>query len=285
MKSIFCCKHLDWIVVVDNDYQAFVPFYSYYFTLFDQLEDYNYYNTDIIVTNISIKKMEKEVSIKCNNRSRIANNNPNEVMAVLAEFCTDDFLDQKRNNWCLFHGAAISLDKNNACLFLGSTGTGKSTLAYYLSYNGAYLCTDDMIIIDENTMQVLPFPKPVYLRSTDFLVKDDISSNNSLKYFLRFGNDEIKYPWLPEVALNKPVNISKIYLYYRDTEYKFVQLKQSQAFVNILMNSLLITDSKIHNSCIHKVVKSSRVFELRCNCLKQIHDLINEGDTPKRINI
>jgi hypothetical protein len=55
------------------------------------------------------------------------------------------------------HASAISLS-DNYILFMGKSGSGKSTIAAFLRDHGARVYSDDFTPVDYQTRQVLPFP-------------------------------------------------------------------------------------------------------------------------------
>lgn len=69
------------------------------------------------------------------------------------------------NPWNLYHGAAMHI-KGKTIVFLGDSGTGKTTLIAYLlntSKESMYLSEDVLIINSENNM-LIPYPRPLLLR-------------------------------------------------------------------------------------------------------------------------
>lgn len=64
-----------------------------------------------------------------------------------------------------FHGCAIRyLDET--IMLLGESRTGKTTLAMNYLNHGAKLISDDLVVIDNANIQVLPFKKPMGIRDT-----------------------------------------------------------------------------------------------------------------------
>lgn len=58
----------------------------------------------------------------------------------------------------VLHASAVSLPGRKSVAFLGNSGWGKSTMASSYHENGAYLITDDCLLIDtrESVVQVIP---------------------------------------------------------------------------------------------------------------------------------
>lgn len=61
---------------------------------------------------------------------------------------------------------AAVLEKNgHAVIFPAPPGSGKSTLTAYLAMNGWRLLSDEMALIDPNTLNVIPFVRPICLKN------------------------------------------------------------------------------------------------------------------------
>jgi hypothetical protein len=72
------------------------------------------------------------------------------------------------NDWMgVFHASAISR-KNRCMLFLGDSGSGKSTASAILMANGFDLLADDFVPVDAQTSEVLHFPAAVSIKKNAF---------------------------------------------------------------------------------------------------------------------
>ena len=84
-------------------------------------------------------------------------------------------------NWCiaatdfnrLIVHAAVLVKNNKAIVFPATPGSGKSTLSAYFALSGWKLYSDEMAIIDLETLKVMPLFRPVCLKNESiFLVKE-----------------------------------------------------------------------------------------------------------------
>ncbi len=72
-------------------------------------------------------------------------------------------LTKIKENFLALHSAVVE-KSGKAYLFLGATQAGKSTLTAYLCNNGLNYYSDDIAIIDQNTLRVYPYPRAIQLR-------------------------------------------------------------------------------------------------------------------------
>jgi len=68
------------------------------------------------------------------------------------------------NNHIGFHGAALVSHTQRSVLIFGKNNSGKSTYSVNLILNGYKLLSDDTIIYDAQSNQILAFPRPIGLR-------------------------------------------------------------------------------------------------------------------------
>jgi|GEM_PF-3357535 len=70
-----------------------------------------------------------------------------------------------RNKYSFFHGCAIRVNNKTIAIF-GPSRSGKTTLIMELLEYGHSLISDDLLVIDNETGEILPFKKPIGLRNT-----------------------------------------------------------------------------------------------------------------------
>lgn len=115
----------------------------------------------VLKVYISIK--ESYMLIKNGNRSKrmdIKNE------SVISNICGFIQLAQKSvMPWNLYHGAAMCI-KGKTVVFLGASGTGKTTLIAYLSkmIEESYYIAEDVLIINCKENCIYPYPRPLHLR-------------------------------------------------------------------------------------------------------------------------
>ncbi len=278
MRLIAYCWWLDWYVDIFCTYLPLVPFLRYYFRLYDLIEETTKIGKKTLYTNIEIKETSIGfVEVQCGCRRRNIVSNCNNVLGAVAEFCNDDFLEKKKEQWCLLHGAAVSFDGKTTDIFLAPTGIGKSTLAYYTCIHGASFCSDDLIIIDMEIGRLLPYPKPVYLRNTDFLCNGKVNKRAPwYQYRMLFAENEVKYPVFPRHCICAPIEPIGIHIYERGGLYQQTNMKKTEGFRELLINSMLITDTKCHNNQLVQLVQKYNIDRVCCNDLNDLLYNLNQ---------
>ena len=142
-------------------------------------------------------------------------------------------------DYTLLHAAAVALDKT-AFILAGKTQSGKSTLTAYLCTNGFTYLTDDISVIENRTLEVLPYRKSIMLRqgSLDVLKKHSIRINTN-KYIA--WNNELRYPYRPVVKRNNSTfKLGGIFILERNSDdlNSIRQLPPGDAFLEIMTSAL-----------------------------------------------
>lgn len=70
------------------------------------------------------------------------------------------------DSWLLLHGFVIGkTDVSEAVALVGASHSGKSTLGTYLLNNGYDYISDDLVIVNVNSLEIVPFTRPIHLRA------------------------------------------------------------------------------------------------------------------------
>jgi len=197
-------------------------------------------------------------------------------------------------NWCiaatdfnrLIVHAAVLVKNNKAIVFPATPGSGKSTLSAYLALSGWKLYSDEMAIIDLDTLQVKPLFRPVCLKNESISLvkqwfpqsiftgtakdtqKGDVAhlKINSLAEYKTFSPVEIVAIVFPKYQKNtqtEPFKISKI--------AGFEKLAGNSFNYNILGNTAFDT--------IQKLVERTQQVEINYSDLSDVDDLLTSEFT------
>ena len=138
----------------------------------------------------------------------------------------EDIISQRTDGFIL-HGSAIS-HKNNAILFSGSSGSGKTTIIETL-YNNKFadgIISDDLLVIDNG--KIYPILLPLKSRN---------SKDSSFTVITMSDTDEIRYVYNLSKNQNKPLDIKYIFFpKYGAEENELIWLNSFQKFDILIKN-------------------------------------------------
>ncbi len=148
-----------------------------------------------------------------------------------------------------FHGAAM-LKNEMLFLILGSTCSGKSTTSALLCMNGYSYLSDDIIPINNETLQVAAFPKPILIRNNNILY-DYKNPDEFFKLFdfriktlNSYNKIESRSPFYPKYVSSENnsnyYNIQKVFFLERKkniNESLCIPLDLGAAYFELLKNS------------------------------------------------
>lgn len=192
---------------------------------------------------IEITKQKNEYRVSTNDKNVITNN-PLQIV-------NDIMYENTQYPSCVMalHGAAVEF-KGNAYLFLASTTSGKTTLTSFLTQKGMGYITDDCILINRDTLEILPINMPMHLRNGGLQVLKKMNLN--LPKMLHLQNSAIdRYVYSPRNCVLSSIPIAKVYFILRNEKENNVNKMTSIHAMIRLMKSMIIpyriTDIDIKN--------------------------------------
>jgi len=154
-------------------------------------------------------------------------------------------------NWCIattahhyliFHAAVVAKD-DWAILFPGEPGAGKSTLCAALANRGWRLLSDEMALLDPQTLEVAPVPRPVSLKNESI---DVIRRFAPRAVFGDVANDTVKgtvsHMKPPTTSVQRasvPARVKAVVFprFERDAELEHRGKEKSQTLMGLATNS------------------------------------------------
>ncbi len=136
-----------------------------------------------------------------------------------------------------FHASVVEFG-GKAYLFATSTGSGKTTLAAYLIHNGFGYLSDDMAIIDTESLGVLSVGNTIHLRrgGLDVLRAADVALGN----IEPLGTGEaLRYPITPKTVAAKAVPLGGIF-FPRLSDKNFISPAASTSAISALMKYSIV---------------------------------------------
>lgn len=183
----------------------------------------------------------------------------------------------EKDKWYYMHGGAVER-YGKAFLFLGSTKTGKSTLITRLVTKGYSYLTDDVIPIYQENLNVVAFPKAIYLRDKRWV--SDCNNMFSIKSETIYLHNDERYVVCPKtcVLLNKQLPIAAIFDLRRNNQnrYNNTLLNKSLAFPILYMGSRSPYEMAKNRLMASALAQNIPVFSLEYDdpdvCIAQIID-------------
>ncbi|MSR14277.1 MAG: HprK-related kinase A [Gammaproteobacteria bacterium] len=90
---------------------------------------------------------------------------PLDAMVANIEWMTNWFVAMRVHHFLMFHAAVVADDFQNAVIFPGEPGAGKSTLCAYLIHHGWRLLSDEFTLIRDRSLEIHPFPRAIPLKN------------------------------------------------------------------------------------------------------------------------
>ena len=193
------CRVLDYCISVDFDD---LELYSNLVSLYGEYVKRGIHSKRRILNILVHKSENNSYNIQYDNCSFFTK----ELLSALKNiFCLNAFYC---NNIIALHGAAVSYN-SQAYIFLSATTKGKSTLTSFLTSNEFAYITDDCVLIDENTLNVVPFTTPIHLRAGGKEILERSGINLDSHHILM---DEIdRYVYIPKNIINMQLPVTRIY--------------------------------------------------------------------------
>lgn len=181
-----------------------------------------------------------------------------------------------RNDIFPMHGGGIAVS-GRACLFPASTQAGKTTLITYLTKTGYPYINDDYILIDTDTLNVVPDASPVHLRPESLPILESYGcSVNGIALKTERIN---RIVYTPECIQSEPLPVGDIFFIERsETENKCTDIDKGEA-VKMLMSGLLSPRAAdgIRLRCAIRL--ASKCKRLIYSDMRYVADILNGGET------
>ncbi len=181
---------------------------------------------------------------------------------------------RSQEQWIAIHAATV-YSRDSAVILVGPSGAGKSTLSVALSRRGFTLATDDVALVDPQTLHVHPIPRCVHLdqESVRLLEADG----------LRLPDDWKRFSFLAPVDLdNRPIPECRagllIYIARPRAERPHLNaVSQSELAARLLSETGLgpLTDSE-NLAVLVRISSSAGCFHLVPGSLSETADLVSD---------
>ena len=183
-----------------------------------------------------------------------------------------------QRGYLVLHGSSVKMN-NNAVVFIGESGNGKSTITVALNNKGYPLITDDVsaITFKENIPIIFPsFPR---IKLWVDIIKN-LTYDKDLTIKIRPDLEKYSYP-IEECFHPDPVPLKRIYLIEKGKKNEIINLNNKDALINLIRNSynfkIFGISEKSYNlfQC-SNLINNVSLKNLKVHhSVKEIDDLIN----------
>jgi HprK-related kinase A len=197
-------------------------------------------------------------------------------------------------NWCiaatdfnrLIVHAAVLVKNNKAIVFPATPGSGKSTLSAYFALSGWKLYSDEMAIIDLETLKVMPLFRPVCLKNESIsLVKEWFPQSiftGTAKDTQKGDVAHLKINNFAEYKTFSPVDVVAIVFpkFQKNTETTPYKISKIAGFEKLAANSFnynVLGDAGF--KAIQRLIESTQQVEVNYNDLSDVDDLLTSEFT------
>lgn len=182
----------------------------------------------------------------------------------------------------IIHSAVLAKG-DKAILFPAPPGSGKSTITAYLAFNGWRLLSDEMALINPNTLEVTPFVRPICLKNQSI----DLARNWFPEaHFSTIAKDTHKGDVIhlspPEFSWEQSTVPAKIVgvvfpKYMPNNDLTIYQLSKLEAFAELANNAFNYgVAGKTGFETLTKVIDQSSCFEIHHSQLSDVKEFLEQ---------
>ncbi len=193
----------------------------------ESAESQIYYNID---------HSNNKLYLQRNGRLTHQNKSSQKIIYALEWQVLKDALNNYKKDY-KFHAAGLSYN-NNGYLFIGDSGSGKTSISMVLMKLGWKLLSDEFGILNPGSLKLYPFPRNFIIKPHHPVDEDFKSRFVNVAY--NTGAKKIPIAYIPLSVFGKvenhPVKLKNVYFlkYSESSTYCITPLGQTAAFANLL---------------------------------------------------
>ena len=187
----------------------------------------------------TVRFSDNKYNLFRNNRLTHQNKDEHKIIYALEWQIVSDFLKAYKN-YLKFHAAALTF-RNEGFLFIGHSGTGKTSLSVMLMQLGWHLLSDEFGILDKNTLTIHPFPRNIIIKPHHPI--EQSRRNKFVDTIYRNNTKKIKIHYFPTAEFGavqlKPVPLKHIYYLKNSISNQFsVEILKKYQALSLLLDHL-----------------------------------------------
>jgi len=244
------------------------------FYLYNNMRPYAFLQNEMICqrnqVNIRIEKLQRGYNISFDEKKRYAKDDDH-LLRIIGVFVNGMLATE--NSYIAIHCAVLANEHNNY-LFVGASGTGKSTLAAFLSERGFLYYTDDKALINCLSGSINPFEKPIYLRPDGKRVLEEtlgvsfdverVSFGKEIRYSVNRQHNEMNYKKVKIIFLVRNSNNKK----------SICRLLDIDALKEIIFHMIYVKNMSLNLKSIIHLLPQVECYRLEYDTLFDVEELL-----------
>ena len=211
---------------------------------------------------------------------------PFEFISFIEWSMIDTALERMEGYYQIHGGAVVKGDRG--LILPAAPGSGKTTLTVGLTMNGFQCFSDDIVLIDMQSLKLNPFPRNIFITEEKKAVFDRYGINLSLRKseWMEYGGWDFIPPHPPplpqgERGFNVDFIIFPKYNPAQKTELK--RISKGKAIFEIIKESFNIHKFRDRGvDIVHRLVENAECFQLTVNDLNEAIEIISDLFPPQR---
>lgn len=205
---------------------------------------------------------------------------PFEFISFIEWIIIDTALE-KMEGYYQIHGGAVV--KNDRGLILpAAPGSGKTTLSVALTMNGFKCLSDDVVLIDADSLKLNPFSRNIFITEEKKAVFDRYGIGLPLRKseWMEYGGwDFIFHP----EAIQTTVDFIIFPKYNPAQKTELRRISKGKAIFEIIKESFNIHKFRDRGvDIVHRLVKNAECFQLTVNDMNEAVEIISDLFPPQR---
>ncbi|MBX3014047.1 MAG: hypothetical protein KF832_21180 [Caldilineaceae bacterium] len=181
----------------------------------------------------------------------------------------------------LLHAAAVALH-NQSIIFVGASGTGKSTLTAWLLSKGFTYLTDELVFIANDTVNVATLPRPLNLKKASRSILHKLINYNDSQKVMTTNSIDLVSPLLLQSKLPQYLGQLKMIVfpkYQVEGNCRYKQLSTAQTGFRLMQQLLNARNLAQHGfSQVVQLAKMVTAYEVQYTRFEELEPILTEWE-------
>ena len=231
------------------------------------------------VSTFEVSRIDNQYSVFKNGALESQHNN--EVEAASAVMNSVKFeLINNINDKLAIHAALVS-NSSGSLLLPGTSGAGKSSLTAWLVKHGFHYHTDELVLIDLKSLNLIPFTRPLMVKSHGLDATLEMLGISASNKQLMIGNynSSIPHRLINSEYIDTPRPLKAIVFpaYSKAGNSHCERLSKAQAIVELMRSNVLARNLPSHGTkIIQQLVDNAPAFQCQYSNFDQLPTLLSD---------